>query len=246
MPKQQKGQPNKSSAGVIAAIVALVVAIAVIVVAAVYMLSGKNDSGAESSNAAGTSSAGETSYTPAEPYAIQSLESYSEAYAYVQLDVRNFGTIVLELDPSAAPITVQNFVDLTKSGFYDGLIFHRIISGFMIQGGDPEGTGYGGSPNTIKGEFSANGWENPIKHTRGVVSMARSGNSYDSASSQFFIVHKDSPHLNGQYAAFGHVVVGMDVVDAIAAVQTNPVNDRPYDNVVIEQARLLQEPAATE
>lgn len=245
MPKQQQRQSGKSSAGVVVAIVALVAAIAVIVVAAV-MIGSKNDSGTESANASGTASTGDTSYTPAEPYEIQSLKSYSEANAYVQLDVRNFGTIVLELDPSAAPITVQNFIDLTKSGFYDGLIFHRIISGFMIQGGDPEGTGYGGSPNTIKGEFSANGWDNPISHTRGVISMARSGNSYDSASSQFFIVHKDSPHLNGQYAAFGHVVVGMDVVDAIAAVQTNPNNDRPYESVVIEQARLLQEPAAAE
>lgn len=141
------------------------------------------------------------------------------------------GDIVVELNPNAAPITVKNFQTLVSQGFYDGLIFHRVIKDFMIQGGDPKGTGTGGSSTTIKGEFSANGISNPIKHTRGVISMARS-DKYDSASSQFFIVHKDSAHLNGQYAAFGEVVFGIEMVDAIANVATNS-SDKPLNNVVI-------------
>lgn len=156
---------------------------------------------------------------------------------YVQLDIKEFGTIVLELDPSAAPITVQNFTDLVSSGFYDGLSFHRIISGFMIQGGDPKGTGTGGSGKTIKGEFSSNGVENPISHTRGTISMARSNNP-NSASSQFFIVHQDSTFLDGNYAAFGHVIRGIDVVDTIAAVETDS-EDYPLESVIIERARVL-------
>ena len=141
------------------------------------------------------------------------------------------GDIVVELNPTAAPITVKNFQTLVSQGFYDGLIFHRVIKDFMIQGGDPKGNGTGGSSITIKGEFSANGISNPIKHTRGVISMARS-KEYDSASSQFFIVHKDSAHLNGQYAAFGQVVFGLEMVDAIANVATNS-SDKPLNNVVI-------------
>ena len=130
------------------------------------------------------------------------------------ITVKDYGTIELSLDPSAAPITVTNFVNLAKEGFYDGLTFHRIISGFMIQGGDPLGNGTGGSDARIKGEFKSNGVENPISHTRGVISMARS-RIMNSASSQFFIVHEDSTFLDGEYAAFGHVTKGMEVVDAI-------------------------------
>lgn len=133
----------------------------------------------------------------------------------VEIDVENYGTIYLELDADVAPITVTNFIKLVNEGFYDGLTFHRIISGFMIQGGDPEGTGNGGSNEKIKGEFSANGYKNDISHVRGVISMARA-TSYNSASSQFFIVHKDSTFLDGKYAAFGHVTSGMEVVDKIA------------------------------
>ena len=132
----------------------------------------------------------------------------------VQMIVKDYGTIELELDSNSAPITVQNFLELVDNHFYDGLSFHRIIADFMIQGGDPLGNGTGGSPNKIKGEFSANGVNNPISHMRGVISMARSQNM-DSASSQFFIVHKDSTFLDGQYAGFGHVTRGMEVVDAI-------------------------------
>lgn len=133
---------------------------------------------------------------------------------HVKIKVKDYGTISVELDVDVAPITVTNFVDLAKDGFYDGLTFHRIISGFMIQGGDPLGNGTGGSDKTIKGEFSENGVENSISHVRGTISMARS-QDYDSASSQFFIMHKDNPGLDGQYAAFGTVTKGMEVVDKI-------------------------------
>ena len=141
-----------------------------------------------------------------------------------KITVEGYGVITVELDPSAAPETVQNFVDLANSGFYNGVTFHRIMSGFMIQGGDPTGTGTGNSGKYIRGEFSANGVRNPISHVRGTISMARSPYSYDSASCQFFIVHQDSTFLDGQYAAFGHVTDGMDVVDAICA------DARPTDN----------------
>lgn len=141
---------------------------------------------------------------------------------HVTMDVKDYGTISLELDADTAPISVTNFINLAKDGFYDGLTFHRIISGFMIQGGDPKGNGTGGSDQTIKGEFSENGVENDISHVRGTISMARA-NDPDSASSQFFIVHEDSTFLDGQYAAFGHVTDGMDVVDAIC--ENTPVQD---------------------
>lgn len=130
------------------------------------------------------------------------------------ISIENYGDISIELDHSAAPITVENFVDLASDGFYDGLTFHRIIKDFMMQGGDPKGNGTGGSDNTIKGEFSANGVDNKLSHTRGAVSMARA-NDFNSASSQFFIVHEDSLFLDGQYAVFGYVSEGMDIVDAI-------------------------------
>ena len=133
---------------------------------------------------------------------------------HIKIKVKDYGTISVELDADVAPITVTNFVDLAKDGFYDGLTFHRIISGFMIQGGDPLGNGTGGSDKTIKGEFSENGVENSISHVRGTISMARS-QDYDSASSQFFIMHKDNPGLDGQYAAFGTVTKGMEGVDKI-------------------------------
>lgn len=132
------------------------------------------------------------------------------------ITVKDYGKIELLLDGDTAPITVENFVNLAKEGFYDGLTFHRIIDGFMIQGGDPEGTGLGGSENTIKGEFRSNGCQNDISHVRGVISMARKSISMDSASSQFFIVQQDSTYLDGDYAAFGKVTKGIEVVDEIA------------------------------
>lgn len=140
----------------------------------------------------------------------------------VEIEIRDFGTIRAELDADHAPISSENFLRLAKNGFYNGLTFHRIISGFMIQGGDPLGNGMGGSDETIKGEFAANGVNNPLPHTRGALSMARS-QFYDSASSQFFIVHQDSAFLNGNYAVFGYVTEGIDVVDAICAA--TPVLD---------------------
>lgn len=157
----------------------------------------------------------------------------------VEITMRDGGVIKLELYPDVAPITVENFTKLASEGFYDGLIFHRVIKGFMIQGGDPEGTGMGGSDTNIKGEFAVNGVANNISHVRGVISMARA-RSYNSASSQFFIVHRDSTYLDGQYAAFGRVIEGMEVVDAIAEVPTNG-NDRPLTEQVIETIRVVEE-----
>ncbi|MCI9538649.1 MAG: peptidylprolyl isomerase [Eubacterium sp.] len=141
---------------------------------------------------------------------------------HVEIQIKDYGTIKAELDADVAPVSVSNFVSLAKSGFYDGLTFHRIISGFMIQGGDPKGDGTGGSDKNIKGEFSANGVENSISHVRGTISMARA-QEYDSASSQFFIMHQDSASLDGQYAAFGKVTEGMEIVDQIC--EKTPVVD---------------------
>ena len=143
----------------------------------------------------------------------------------VTIQMENGKEIKIELYPQIAPITVENFISLVKDGFYDGLTFHRVIPGFMIQGGCPDGTGMGGPGHTIKGEFLSNGVENTLRHTRGVLSMARANNP-DSAGSQFFIMHADAPHLDGQYAAFGKVVEGMEAVDEIAAVPTD-YSDRP-------------------
>ena len=149
------------------------------------------------------------------------------------IKIRNYGTIEVELYKDVAPLTVDNFVKLAKKGFYNGLTFHRVIKGFMIQGGCPKGNGTGGPGYTIKGEFLANGINNPLKHTRGVISMARAMDP-NSAGSQFFIMHQDAPHLDGQYAAFGKTIKGIEVVDAIASVKTN-YYDMPLDKVVIEE-----------
>ena len=143
----------------------------------------------------------------------------------IVIEMENGQEIEIELMPEAAPKTCENFEALVKRGFYDGLIFHRVIPGFMIQGGDPLGNGMGGAEENIVGEFRANGHNNPIKHTRGVISMARAFDP-NSASSQFFIMHADAPHLDGQYAAFGKVVSGMEAVDEIASIPTD-YNDRP-------------------
>ena len=160
-------------------------------------------------------------------------ELLNESNPRVLMSIKNFGDIEIELFREVAPITVANFLKLVNMNFYDGIIFHRVISGFMIQGGDPLGMGYGGSDEKIKGEFALNGVNNPLKHTRGVISMARS-QMPNSASSQFFIMHQDAPHLNGSYAAFGAVVSGIEVVDKIAKVRTN-YHDKPLEDVVIEK-----------
>ena len=153
------------------------------------------------------------------------------------LTMADGGKIVCELYPDKAPQSVRNMISLANKGFYDGLIFHRVISGFMIQGGDPQGTGMGGPGWHIKGEFLQNGVVNPIKHTRGVISMARAMDP-NSAGSQFFIMHQDAPHLDGQYAAFGHVVSGMDAVEEIAATATD-WNDKPRTPVVMEKVEIV-------
>lgn len=152
------------------------------------------------------------------------------------IEMENGNKIKLELYPEIAPATVENFTALVKEGFYDGLTFHRIIPGFMIQGGDPLGNGMGGSEKNIRGEFSANGFNNPLRHQRGVISMARSSDP-NSASSQFFIMHADAPHLDGSYAAFGKVVEGIETVDEIAAIPTDWY-DRPKIAVKIKRAYI--------
>ena len=160
----------------------------------------------------------------------------------IEISVKDYGKMQFELDPTQAPLTVANFMRLVNDGFYNGLTFHRIIKGFMVQGGDPLGTGYGGSETTIKGEFASNGVENNLKHERGVISMARSANP-DSASSQFFIMHQDSPHLDGDYAAFGHILSGIEVVDKLC--DETPVQDgngtvAKMDQPVIEYIKEIQ------
>ena len=155
----------------------------------------------------------------------------------IRITMDNNQEIEAELYPEVAPITVENFVNLVNQHFYDGLIFHRVIKGFMIQGGDPTGTGMGGSDNKIKGEFLANGVINELKHERGVLSMARSMDP-NSASSQFFIMHEDAPHLDGQYAAFGEVISGMDVVDEIANAQTD-YRDKPLTDYRIKTIEII-------
>ena len=155
----------------------------------------------------------------------------------ILITMENGDEIKAELYPEAAPKTVENFLKLVDEKFYDGLIFHRVIKGFMIQGGDPTGTGMGGSKATIVGEFRANGFQNDLAHTRGVLSMART-NMPNSASSQFFIMHQDAPHLDGQYAAFGKVIEGMEAVDKIASVKTN-WQDKPLKDQRIKTIRRI-------
>lgn len=150
----------------------------------------------------------------------------------VTFTMKNGDTFKAELYPEIAPQSVNNFISLIQKGFYNGLIFHRVIRGFMIQGGDPQGTGMGGPGYCIKGEFASNGFKNDLKHTEGVLSMARSMFP-DSAGSQFFIMHKNSPHLDGDYAAFGKIIEGMDIINKIAEVPTN-YNDRPMEDQVME------------
>ena len=167
----------------------------------VFTSASANNSGGTSGSAAGT-------YTP--PALDEGLTYFAD------IDIEGYGVITIQLDQAAAPVTCANFVELAESGFYDGLTFHRIITGFMMQGGDPKGNGTGGSDNKIVGEFKKNGYTNDLSHVRGTVSMARS-NAKNSASSQFFICHEDAPHLDGSYAAFGTVTAGMDVVDTVCA-----------------------------
>ncbi|GIP17986.1 peptidyl-prolyl cis-trans isomerase [Paenibacillus montaniterrae] len=171
-------------------------------------------------------------------YSNEGLELLdSSKHPEVTIEMSNGGIIKIELYPEIAPNTVSNFVTLAQEGYYDGVIFHRVIPGFMIQGGDPLGTGGGGPGYTIKGEFSSNGFDNPIVHARGVISMARVDGLNDSAGSQFFIMQADSPHLDGDYAAFGEVTEGMEVVDEIAAQKTGQGN-MPLDPLVMNKVTV--------
>lgn len=184
------------------------------------------------SGCSGSSSSSDTSSKATEAVSEASTEEkLLSGKINAVIDIKDYGKISLELDADTAPISVTNFVKLAKEDFYDGLTFHRIIKGFMMQGGDPTGTGAGGSDEEIKGEFAQNGVENNISHVRGVISMARS-QLYNSASSQFFIVHEDSTFLDGQYAGFGHVTDGMDIVDKIC--EETPVTD---DNGTVAEGK---------
>lgn len=210
----KKKQNLENYAAVIVALLAVVVVIVVVIITSA--VTAKRNRG-ESGQNGGTT-----------PIQVEKDESYAppefEISHYAEIDIKDYGKITVGLDSAAAPGTVENFIALANDGFYDALTFHRIMEGFMMQGGDPEGTGFGGSENKIKGEFSANGVDNPLSHVRGAISMARSGNSYDSASSQFFIVHEDSTFLDGQYAAFGYVVEGIEVVDSVCK-SARPIDD---------------------
>ncbi|MBE6027751.1 MAG: peptidylprolyl isomerase [Clostridiales bacterium] len=177
----------------------------------------------------------------AEPSEPETPEKEGIGIHHAEIEIADYGTVTVELDGDTAPITVQNFMDIANSGFYDGLTFHRIIDGFMIQGGDPNGNGTGGSDKNIVGEFASNGYENNIAHVKGVISMARSQDP-DSASSQFFIMVADAPHLDGEYAAFGHVTSGQEIVDKVAA-DAQPLDSNgtmaPEDQPVITAIRII-------
>ena len=160
------------------------------------------------------------------------ISGFDSEYPLVAIYIEGYGVIVAELYPDVAPNTVNNFISLVKKGFYDGIIFHRVIENFMIQTGDPKGVGTGGPGYSIKGEFTKNGFKNDLKHERGVISMARA-KGMDTAGSQFFIMHVNYPSLNGNYAAFGRVISGLDVVDKIATTETNPANDKPKKTIAM-------------
>lgn len=193
-------------------------------------LAGCSGDGAQKGEGSGSGAASSSSQPASD-------DPYATGTHHVTIEVEGYGTIECALNANVAPITVANFCKLANEGFYDGLTFHRVIEGFMIQGGDPNGDGTGGSDATIKGEFTANGVENPLSHVRGTISMARSS-AYDSASSQFFIMHKTNTSLDGQYAAFGNVTSGIEVVDAIA--QNTPVQDSNGTVAAADQPKITK------
>ncbi len=221
---QKKLKKTQNGSGIVILCAVIVAAVAILLMMVVARGLGRSaglyeetESGTTAGSAAGTDGASD-----AEGEEISGAAAI-ENPIYADITVEGYGTITVAMDAAAAPVTVLNFITLAEEGFYDGLTFHRIIDGFMMQGGDPEGTGLGGSDETILGEFSANGYDNPLSHTRGAISMARS-QDYDSASSQFFIVQSDSTYLDGQYAAFGYVTSGMEYVDQICK------DAKPTDN----------------
>jgi hypothetical protein len=216
-PMEKKRKKRIAVIGITAAAVCL--CIIGIVFLAVHLSDTSSAAGGEDTTSDGTvstDSSADTTYTPA---ALDESLTY-----YADIEIADYGTVTVQLDQASAPVTAANFVSLAESGFYDGLTFHRIMEGFMMQGGDPNGDGTGGSENTIVGEFADNGYENSVSHTRGAISMARSGDDYDSASSQFFIVQEDSTYLDGQYAVFGYVTEGLEVVDAVCEA-AEPTDD---------------------
>lgn len=204
----QNGKKAKSKYTTVFVICAIAAAVCACLIA--WKISGKKSTASSGTSSVGSTSDGiKTDNDGGNGVLDTSLDYYAD------IKITGYGTVTVKLEPSQAPVTCANFVSLSNSGFYNGLTFHRIIEGFMMQGGDPKGNGTGGSDNTITGEFADNGCNNTLSHTRGAISMARNGYDYNSASSQFFIVHKDSTFLDGQYAAFGYVTDGIDIVDKI-------------------------------
>lgn len=246
MPNKSKTTNKNKSAFSLPIILSLAVILVTVVALAfvIVLFTGEGETSFEAGSSLAESS--ETVSYPSVSYPsvsypsvfIPTDETLEEGTYYTEIEMEGGGEIVLELYADIAPITVTNFVKLVQEKFYDGLTFHRVISGFMIQGGDPNGDGTGGSDEKIFGEFSINGFENTLSHTRGVISMARREDPYyDSASSQFFIVHADSTFLDGSYAAFGRVISGMEVVDAVAAVKVQ--DTKPVEDVVIKTVRMI-------
>ena len=242
--KKKKGNPSVNPKILIgiAAAAAIIGIIAIIVSSVRSAGAGTKTSSSAGSESTVSEASAETESAAASKEKLAVSADDINITHYAKIDIKDFGSVTVALDETAAPETVKNFVSLAESGFYDGLTFHRIIDGFMMQGGDPEGNGTGGSDRNIKGEFSSNGFENNLSHTRGAISMARS-QMKDSASSQFFIVHRDSTFLDGDYAAFGSVTEGMDVVDRICG-EAKPADGNgtipPEDQPVIETITITE------
>lgn len=241
--KKQKKKPVDKKKQLLVMIAVVAAVFLLIVGVAVAITSAEGETGSENTTTDSTA-AGETaeSDTTAETEDGEMITTIANPTCYADIEIADYGTITVALDGNTAPESVNNFVALAKSGFYDGLTFHRIISGFMMQGGDPSGDGTGGSETTIKGEFRNNGVDNNLSHVRGALSMARS-NDYDSASSQFFIVHEDSTFLDGDYAVFGYVTEGMDIVDKVCT-EAEPVDNNgtiPAENQPVITSVTIRE-----
>lgn len=241
--KKQKKKPVDKKKQLLVMIAVVAAVFLLIVGVAVAITSAEGGTGSENTTTDSTA-AGETaeSDTTAETEDGEMITTIANPTCYADIEIADYGTITVALDGNTAPESVNNFVALAKSGFYDGLTFHRIISGFMMQGGDPNGDGTGGSETTIKGEFRNNGVDNNLSHVRGALSMARS-NDYDSASSQFFIVHEDSTFLDGDYAVFGYVTEGMDIVDKVCT-EAEPVDNNgtiPAENQPVITSVTIRE-----
>ena len=227
-------QPKKDNTNTIIAIVTVSLCLAVVAAIVIAILAGTGAFDPKPVEINMTEIQSEINASKAEDFA-----QTDKVTDYVKITVKDYGDIVIRLRPDVAPQSVKNFQKLVKEGHYSGKIFHRVIQEFMIQGGAFDGTGQQHSASSITGEFETNGVINNLKHVRGVISMARLGNDNNSASNQFFICDATKPHLDGKYASFGYVLAGMEVVDAIAAVDTDG-NDKPYDNVIIEKAVFVE------